>query len=260
MIITSFQDGHVILGDSTSIEVFEKTLELTQGQVRLINTDPPYGNIVSEDWDEFRGSDLDFAAWMVAWTELWAPGLVAGGAFYVWGGIGKPGFRPFLRYLPMVESPGKFELASLITWSKRRAYGVQNNYLFTREELAYFVRGNAKKPAVFNVPYLEQLRGYAGYNKKYPAKDERFRRTNVWTDINEIFRGKTHPTQKPQRTAEVVIEVHTEPGDWVIDPFAGSGTTAHAARSLGRRFVIVEKNEAYFNDIVTALNLPTAPK
>ena len=39
--------------------------------------------------------------------------------------------------------------------------------MFTREECVMLVKGN--KPATFNVPYLDQLRGYARFNKKYPA-------------------------------------------------------------------------------------------
>jgi site-specific DNA-methyltransferase (adenine-specific) len=249
-----FPDGIAIQGDSTSPEVWNYIL-LHLGQdflFDLIIADPPYGNIVKESWDKVKGTDVEFALWMATWTRLWASRLVDRGAFYVWGGIGKPGFRPFLRYLPMVETKA-FQLASLITWSKKRAYGVQNNYLFTREELAYFTKGDAKKPGCFNVPYLTAIRGYAGYNKKYPAKDARYRRTNVWTDINEIFKGKRHPTQKPCRTSEVIIEIHTKPMGWVLDPFAGAGTTALAARKLGRRFVVIEQDETYYADIVAQL-------
>lgn len=255
-----FSDGIVIQGDSTSFEVWDYiTSQLGPDFLfDLIIADPPYGNIVNEKWDKVVGTDVAFAEWMVNWTRLWATRLIPQGAFYVWGGIGKPGFRPFLRYLPTVET-ADFQLASLITWSKKRAYGVRNNYLFTREELAYFCNGDAKKPACFNVPYLEAIRGYAGYNAKYPAKDERYRRTNVWMDINEIFRGKKHPTQKPQRTSEVIIETHTSPRGWVLDPFAGAGTTAFAARKLGRRFVVIEQDEKYFQDIVAALSLSPIP-
>ena len=251
-VAATFDDGYVILGDSTSSDTLALVMSLV-GSIPLIIADPPYGNIVNEAWDKFSGTDVDFATWMLAWTDMWTLALQPGGAFYVWGGIGRPGFRPFLKYLTAVEKDD-FQLSSLITWSKKRAYGTSNNYLFTREELAYFVKGNAKKPAIFNVPYLETIRGYAGYNKKYPAKDERYRRTNVWTDINELFRGKVHPTQKPQRTSEVIIETHTNPGDWVIDPFSGAGTTAFAARALGRKFVIIDSSEKYVNETIERLN------
>jgi site-specific DNA-methyltransferase (adenine-specific) len=190
---------------------------------------------------------------MVEWTRLWTQYLHPGGAFYVWGGTGSPGFRPFFRYLSTAEIPGEFELANLITWKKRRGYGVQNNYLYTREECAFFVNGNAKKPRTFHVPYLDEERGYAGYNEKYPAKDSRFRRTNVWTDITEIMRGKIHPTQKQQKLHEIMIEVHTDVGEYVIDPFAGSGVTALAARKLGRKFIIIENDVEHFDATVKRL-------
>jgi len=253
--IEKFNDGFVIFGDSTTFHVQRQVNELV-GNVGLIIADPPYGNIVREEWDRIVDSDGQFSSWMIDWTRGWTERcLLPGGAFYVWGGIGKPVFRPFLRYLADVEQEKKFELANLITWSKKRAYGVQNNYLFTREECAYFINGDAKKPRCFNVPLLDTKRGYAGYNAKYPAHSEFYRRTNVWTDINEMFRGKVHPTQKQQRLHEVMIEVHTHPGEWVIDPFAGAGTTAFACVKLGRKFVVIESDEKCFDDIVTRLRV-----
>lgn len=262
-----FEDGHVICADSTSELVMLGALQLVSAPsydvvtpVPLIIADPPYGNIVDEKWDKVNDSDELFSDWMIRWTRKWASYCLApGGAFYVWGGIGKPGFRPFLRYLSEVEQEGKFELANLITWSKKRAYGVQNNYLWTREECAYFVYGDAKRPRCFNVPLLDTKRGYAGYNAKYPAKSEFYRRTNVWTDINEIFRGKLHPTQKTQRLHEVMIEVHTQPGEWIIDPFGGAGTTAFAARKLGRKFVVIDSDRGYFDDMVRRLRVNEPP-
>jgi site-specific DNA-methyltransferase (adenine-specific) len=249
-----FKDGLAINGDSTSQEVVDEVKSYLGNDtcVPLIATDPPYGNIVMEHWDRTKMSDDEYADYMIQWTRLWSQVLVQGGAFYVWGGIGLPNFRPFIKYLTRVEDDN-FKMSNLITWSKKRAYGVQNNYLFTREELAYFTKGNPKKPYKFNIPLLETKRGYAGYNKEYPAKSEFFRRTNVWMDINEIFKGKLHPTQKPSRVVEIPIEVHTDPGEYVIDPFAGSGATAFAARKLGRKFIVVEKDEEIFAKIIDKL-------
>jgi site-specific DNA-methyltransferase (adenine-specific) len=249
-----FKDGFAINGDATTQEVVDlvKSYLGDEVHVPLIATDPPYGNIVMEHWDRTKMNDDEYAAHMVEWTRLWSQVLAQGGAFYVWGGIGLPNFRPFIKYLPLVEDKN-FMMSNLITWSKKRAYGVQNNYLFTREELAYFVKGNPKKPLKFNIPLLETKRGYAGYNEKYPAKSEFYRRTNVWMDINEIFRGKLHPTQKADRVVEIPIEVHTDPGEYVIDPFAGSGATAFAARKLDRKFIVVEKDEEIFNKMISRL-------
>jgi site-specific DNA-methyltransferase (adenine-specific) len=251
--VVELTDGFAVCADSTQPSTINAVRDLV-GQVPLIVADPPYGNVLRSAWDRVDGPDREFASWMVGWTRSWAEAcLVDGGAFYVWGGVGKPGFRPFLRYLVDVEDAGRLELANLITWAKKRAYGVQNNYLWTREECAYLVKGNAKKPRKFQVPLLEAKRGYSGFKAQYPAKSEHYRRTNVWSDITEMMQGKVHPAQKAQRVIEVPIEVHTTPGEYVVDPFAGSGTTALAARRLGRRFVVIESDELTFGTMLKRL-------
>lgn len=253
MRVVALPGGHAVLGDSTTQEALELAMSLTGGPVPLIIADPPYGNVLPEGWDRWDGNDRHMAHWMCAWTQLWRDGLLPDAAFYVWGGVGQPGFRPFFRYLVDVERPG-LKLANLITWSKRRAYGVQHNYLFTREECAYLINGpDIKRPRCFNVPLLTQKRGYAGYDPRRPAKSEFYRRTNVWTDITEVMRGKVHPAQKAQRVIEVPIEVHTVPGEWVIDLFAGSGTTALAAVRLKRRYVVFEKDPMTFESMIERL-------
>ena len=249
-----YDDGLVICGTFPDKEVLDIIRDGINEFVPLVIADPPYGNIVENDWDQTDGDDIKFCDWMVDWTKKLQEFLYSGAALYVWGGVGKPHFRPFYRYLIALEEETKFTLSNHITWSKKRAYGVQHNYLFTREELAYFVyKNDIKEPKLFNVPLLDSKRGYAGYNEKYPAKSEFFRRTNVWMDITEIFKGKTHIAQKPVRLMEIPIEIHTEKRDWVIDPFAGSGTTAHAARKLGRKFVLVEKDKGNWEKIVASL-------
>ncbi len=204
------------------------------GSVPLIVTDPPYGAIVDEAWDH---------AWTIAdqWrlTAEIERVLSPGGTAYVWGGIGKPGNRLFFEWLSQVEAKSGLTVWDVITWSKRRAYGTSHRYLFTREECAMLVNG--PKPATFNVPLLEEKRGYAGYNPNYPAKSEFKRRTNVWTDVTELFKGKIHPCEKPSRLAEIMIETSSKPGELVLDMFAGSGSTGVAAAKLGRPCVLVEK-------------------
>ncbi len=252
MLSHTLPDGLVINGSFPDPEVID-AIKNYSPTFPLIVADPPYGNIVDEEFDRIKSTDVEFCDWMINWTKTLEELSVEGGAYYCWGGIGKPNFRPFYRYLPEVETKTNFKMKNHITWSKRRAYGVNNDYLFTREELAYFVLGDPKKPRLFNIPLLEKERGYEGYNKKYPAKSKFLRRTNVWSDITEIFKGKVHINQKPERVIEIPIEVHTNPGEIVLDPFAGSGTTGRAARNLGRRFVLVEKEEKDFHKIVESL-------
>ena len=51
-----------------------------------------------------------------------------------------------------------------------------------------------------------------------------------------------YPSQKPMDLAQTLISVHTNPGDWVLDPCCGSGTTGFAAHKLGRNALIVDRN------------------
>jgi site-specific DNA-methyltransferase (adenine-specific) len=64
----------------------------------------------------------------------------------------------------------------------------------------------------------------------------------VWTC--NVERGD-HPTQKPIRLVRTFIELFTDPGDLILDPFMGSGTTLRAAKDLGRRAIGIEINEQY---------------
>ena len=79
---------------------------------------------------------------------------------------------------------------------------------------------------------------------KYPAKSEFYRRTNVWDDVTELLRGKIHPAEKPARLAEIMIQTSSNPGDLVVDLFAGSGSTGVASLNVGgRRCVLYEKSD-----------------
>jgi DNA modification methylase len=221
----------VLIADSFDPEAV-RAFDTFQSAANLILCDAPYG-ITKESWDVAQ-----YNKWMTLCASCAAPDAT----ICMWGGTGKPKSRPFLVFEATVEENfPEWEILNFITWGKKRAYGVPRNYLYTREELLIMTRG---KPT-FNIPLLEQERGYEGYNKKYPAKSKFLRRTNVWTDINELFKGKTHPNEKPQKLYEVLINTHTNPGDVVFDPCAGSGVTQRAARALGRHSVIIERERKY---------------
>ncbi|HEY2555772.1 MAG TPA: DNA methyltransferase [Diaminobutyricibacter sp.] len=69
--------------------------------------------------------------------------------------------------------------------------------------------------------------------------------TDVWwhTIVSPTGREKTgYPTQKPEGVLRRIVQASSREGDWVLDFFAGSGTTGAVAAALGRRFVLVDQN------------------
>ena len=93
--------------------------------------------------------------------------------------------------------------------------------------------------AMDRIPYMAP--GLVGAEKARRGKTP----TDVWwhTIVPTAGREKTgYPTQKPLGVLERIVKVHSEPGDIVLDPFAGSGTTGEAAARNQRGFVLVDEN------------------
>ncbi len=89
------------------------------------------------------------------------------------------------------------------------------------------------------IPYMAP--GLVGKEKAARGKTP----TDVWwhTIVPTTGKEKTgYPTQKPLGVLERIIKVHTEPGDTVLDFFAGSGTTGEAAARHDRGFVLIDEN------------------
>jgi adenine-specific DNA-methyltransferase len=70
-----------------------------------------------------------------------------------------------------------------------------------------------------------------------------------WGDVwrFDIERETVHPTQKPQSLMRHIVKVSSRPGDTVLDPFAGSGSTGVSCANLGRSFVGIEQDPTYFD-------------
>jgi len=71
--------------------------------------------------------------------------------------------------------------------------------------------------------------------------------TDVWwhTIVSPTGREKTgYPTQKPEGILRRIVQASSRPGDWVLDFFAGSGTTGAVADALGRHFLLIDRNPA----------------
>lgn len=212
--------------------------EFPDASVDLLAFDPPYYGIVQSGWDNQWRSVAEFVGWFVTLVRAWRPKLKPHGSMVFFGGLGKHNERPFYRVqLALEEITGPFALTyrNTITWKKRRAYGKSHDYLFTREEFVWYSASPERTQVRFNIPLLNEKRGYAGFNPKYPAKSEYKRVSNVWTDIPELMRPERE-CQKPGPLMERIVQTHSNPGDLVVDPFVGWGTTGVAAVGLGRDF------------------------
>ena len=104
-----------------------------------------------------------------------------------------------------------------------------------------------KHKHVFNYEAMK----YGDFPKDIMKKPEKQMRS-VWhiplTKKSEKAFGR-HPTQKPEALLERVVLASTNPGDLILDPFMGSGTTGVAALRHGRRFIGIEMDEAYLEGI-----------
>ncbi len=92
---------------------------------------------------------------------------------------------------------------------------------------------------VDRIPYMAP--GLVGPEKAARGKTP----TDVWWHTIVPTNGKEktgYPTQKPLGIVERIVRVHSNPGDAVMDFFAGSGTTGEAAAKLGRDFILVDNN------------------
>lgn len=69
--------------------------------------------------------------------------------------------------------------------------------------------------------------------------------TNVWSDIDFYKEKRIHPTQKPIKLIQRLIQASSNPNDIILDPFMGSGTTAAVAKILNRNYIGFEINQEY---------------
>lgn len=222
---------------------------LDDGSVRLVLTDPPYYGIVGEGWDNAWKSPQDFADWLASVLLLALPKLTDDGSVVFFAALGRHGEHPLFDVVRSLESSG-YTFRNWVTWRKRRAYGKSHDYLYCREEILWFSKSAERTRVVFHKPYTSELRGYEGFDPKYKAHSQYKRASNVWTDIDpvvddiaELLRP-ARVCQKPPRLMRRLIETHSDPGDLIVDPFAGYGSTGIEAVALGRRFAGCEAIES----------------
>lgn len=74
--------------------------------------------------------------------------------------------------------------------------------------------------------------------------------TDIWRDIDFYKEDRVHPTQKPLTLIKRLLLASSNEGDLVVDPFAGSGSTAIASIHLNRNFITIDSDENYYNEVL----------
>jgi modification methylase len=236
--------NRIIEGDC--IEVLES---LPSGSADLVFADPPYnlqlgGELlrpnntrvdgVSQDWDKFD----NFAAYdrfSRAWLKECRRVLKPDGAIWVIGS-----YHNIFRLGSALQDLG-FWLLNDVIWVKTNPMPNFKGTRFTNahETLIWASRSQASKPT-FNYDSLkafnDDLQMRSDWLIPICSGPERLR---------DDGGRKAHPTQKPEALLRRVIMATTKPGDLVLDPFFGTGTAGAAAKSLGRRYLGIERDHDY---------------
>ena len=222
---------YVILSDAMSF-----ISNLNDKSVDLFLFDPPYYATVNDAWDNQWKTLDDYVDWLTKIISVCASKLQPHGSIIFFGGIGKHGCHPLWKLCESIEKNTDLFYRNCITWKKRRAYGKTHDYLFCREEICWYSVSDVRTNIRFNIPLLSVKRGYAGFFKKYAAKSEYKRVSNVWDDIPEIMKPSRN-TQKPIMLMERLVLTHSNEGDVVVDPFCGTCATGIATLANNRAFL-----------------------
>ncbi|MBI1273083.1 MAG: site-specific DNA-methyltransferase [Alphaproteobacteria bacterium] len=222
---------------------------LPEGSVDAVFADPPYnlqlaGDLhrpnntlvdgVDDAWDKFAdltAYDEFTRAWLTAARRVLKPD----GALWVIGS-----YHNIFRVGSILQDLG-FWMLNDIVWRKTNPMPNFRGKRFTNahETLIWAARSQESKPT-FNYEAMKNL------------NDETQMRSDWLLPIcsgGERLKGadgaKAHPTQKPEALLYRVILSSTKPGDVILDPFFGTGTTGAVAKLLGRHFIGCEQDKTY---------------
>jgi len=222
--------GKIVCGDCR--ELFPK---LPEKSIGLVIQDPPYGDVLDVDWDD-RSSFREV-------QEMLAPKLSDRASIYTWCGIGEKSQSLIDFFIILREF---FHFKDLITWKKRRGIGMRKGWLYAREEILWHVVDNNKFVWNTKYQYSDEPNQFSVGMSGYRCKSKFKRIPNVWTDIPEkLVHGIKHLTPKPIEALLRMIRVHYFEGCIVLDPFAGSFSTAVACEMLGVPWICCEINRDY---------------
>ncbi len=242
--------GRLYLGDSLT---WLKSLE--SETVDLVFADPPY-NIKKAEWDDFESHE-HYVSWSRDWLMEASRVLKKTGTLYVCG------FSEILADVKVAAMPF-FKGCRWIVWHYKNKANLGGDWGRSHESMVHFRKS---KDFTFNI---DEIRiPYGAHTLKYPShpqadtsnfgKNGKPRENwvpnpkgakpkdviDIPTTCNGMGEKTPHPTQKPEELLRKLVLASSSPGDLVVDPFSGSGTTAVVAEQLGRRWMACDCSRQY---------------
>lgn len=150
-----------------------------------------------------------------------------------------------------------FTIQNRITWEREKGRGAKCNWKNCTEDIWFCTMSDNYTFNIDDVKIkrkvLAPYRTQDGKPKDWENNGKENLRTthpsNLWTDITVPFwsmpENTEHPTQKPEKLLAKIILASSNKGDFIFDPFFGSGTTLVTAKKLGRNFCGIEADEYY---------------
>jgi len=207
--------------------------------VNLIITDPPYNVTRENNFDTMGRAGIEYE-WdgdfdQMAWLPVAVERLVLGGSMIIWNDWKNLG--DIARALEVLG----MEIKDTIVWSKTNPMprNTDRRYVPCREHGFWAVKVHKKHPWVFN-----------------KRSDNSYERGEFHYPVQHSI----HPAKKPDGLFQELIEIHTNPGDLVVDPYAGVATTACAAQPIGRRHISFEIRQDFFEEGVRRFQEETGAK
>ena len=223
---------------------------LPSSSVDLIFADPPYNlqleqtlsrpdqsvvDAVDDDWDKFA-SFADYDRFTESWLTAARRVMKPDATIFVIGS-----YHNIFRVGRMLQDLG-FWILNDIVWRKNNPMPNFRGRRFTNahETMIWASKGPEAKRYTFNYEALK-----AGNEDCQVRSDWLLPLCTGGERLKDTAGRKVHPTQKPEALLGRVILAASQPGDVVLDPFFGTGTTGAAAKRLGRSFIGFERDPAY---------------
>jgi len=232
--------GRLVEGDAGA-----ELRRLATQSVQAVLADPPYDNVLDEDWDSQWSGAEEFLDWSMDWAGECMRLLREDGLFFCFGQLGK---REHVFIHLMSRLCAAFQFHDLLIWDRVVGYNERRDSFTPAYEMILVLRKGGRpkfNKAAVREPYdAARIRAYLR-DKRYKDIEARQRHLAAGKFATNILRVPSlkgsskekcgHPSQKPVVLIEKLILCATESGDVVLDPFLGSGTTAVAAERRKRK-------------------------